>query len=192
MRRARKASPTCPSPRGCVPTALRGSPRRAGLDGRGRPRKDRSGPAAAASVGGMLLALLVAVWWVGAALPPPAQARAAQSCGSRGSTTVVHTPSLRIYSKRGVKVACHKRSGRRSADWRSASYIPATAQRMRSSVKRAEPRAGVRSRRQRAVRLPPEPSDRSRLHPPRSAAPFFRCSVRGRRAGHCLPLPRGV
>lgn len=61
-----------------------------------------------------VLALLSSVWFISGANADAAQARAAQSCGSRGSATVLQTPSLRIYSKRGVKVACHKRSGRRT------------------------------------------------------------------------------
>jgi hypothetical protein len=43
-----------------------------------------------------------------------ALARTGGSCASQGSLTLLQTRSLRVYSKRGVKAACHLASGRRT------------------------------------------------------------------------------
>ena len=63
----------------------------------------------------ILLTLVAVISAVDAGHADFAQARTTESCASSGSTTLVQTRSLRLYSQRGgVKVACHLASGRRT------------------------------------------------------------------------------
>jgi hypothetical protein len=74
-----------------------------------------AGASGAAWLALLAVALLAATGAHAGVSPDSALARTGRPCASPGSTTLVQTRSVRVYSKRGVKVACHMGSSRRTA-----------------------------------------------------------------------------